>query len=99
MRRAAKAQATRPLPLTRYQEAPGSDEPYSERPGQLSDNCVRDVMTWNRMKALVKSRSKRGSWLEEIAEPAIGIYDVLIRVAKALHPAIKRILTSDATRY
>ena len=32
------------------------------------------------MKALVKSRAERGLWLEEIAEPAIGINDVLIRV-------------------
>ena len=32
------------------------------------------------MKALVKSKAERGLWLEEIAEPAIGINDVLIRV-------------------
>ncbi len=32
------------------------------------------------MKALVKSHAERGLWLEEIAEPAIGINDVLIRV-------------------
>jgi threonine 3-dehydrogenase len=32
------------------------------------------------MKALVKSRAERGLWLEETAEPAIGINDVLIRV-------------------
>jgi threonine 3-dehydrogenase len=32
------------------------------------------------MKALVKSRSERGLWLEEIAEPVIGINDVLVRV-------------------
>jgi len=32
------------------------------------------------MKALVKSRAERGLWLEEIAAPAIGINDVLIRV-------------------
>lgn len=32
------------------------------------------------MKALVKSRSERGLWLEEIPEPAMGINDVLIRV-------------------
>src|SRR3984957_6178741 len=32
------------------------------------------------MKALVKSRAERGLWLEDIAEPAIGINDVLIRV-------------------
>ena len=32
------------------------------------------------MKALVKSKEQPGLWLEEIAEPAIGINDVLIRV-------------------
>ena len=32
------------------------------------------------MKALVKSRAEQGLWLEEIAEPSIGINDVLIRV-------------------
>ena len=32
------------------------------------------------MKALVKSRAERGLWLEEIAEPSIGINDVLVRV-------------------
>jgi threonine 3-dehydrogenase len=32
------------------------------------------------MKALVKSCAERGLWLEEIAEPSIGINDVLIRV-------------------
>lgn len=32
------------------------------------------------MKALVKSRAERGLWLEDIAEPVIGINDVLIRV-------------------
>ena len=32
------------------------------------------------MKALVKSRAEQGLWLEEIAEPLIGINDVLIRV-------------------
>ena len=32
------------------------------------------------MKALVKSKSERGLWLEEIAEPAMGINDVLVRV-------------------
>ena len=35
-----------------------------------------------RMKALVKSKSERGLWLEDIPEPAIGINDVLIRVQK-----------------
>jgi threonine 3-dehydrogenase len=35
------------------------------------------------MKALVKSRSERGLWLEEIPEPTIGINDVLIRVQYA----------------
>ena len=32
------------------------------------------------MKALVKSKAERGLWLEDIAKPAIGINDVLIRV-------------------
>ena len=32
------------------------------------------------MKALVKSRSERGLWLEEVPEPEIGINDVRIRV-------------------
>ncbi len=32
------------------------------------------------MKALVKSRSERGLWLEEIPKPRFGINDVLIRV-------------------
>jgi threonine 3-dehydrogenase len=32
------------------------------------------------MKALVKSRSERGLWLEDVPEPRIGINDVLIRV-------------------
>ncbi len=32
------------------------------------------------MKALVKSKAERGLWMEDIAEPAIGINDVLIRV-------------------
>jgi len=32
------------------------------------------------MKALVKSKAERGLWLEEIAEPAMGINDVLVRV-------------------
>jgi threonine 3-dehydrogenase len=32
------------------------------------------------MKALVKSKAKRGLWLEEIDEPVIGINDVLVRV-------------------
>jgi threonine 3-dehydrogenase len=35
------------------------------------------------MKALVKSRSERGLWLEEIPEPSFGINDVLIRVQYA----------------
>jgi threonine 3-dehydrogenase len=34
------------------------------------------------MKALVKSQSAPGLWLEEIAEPRIGINDVLIKVRK-----------------
>jgi threonine 3-dehydrogenase len=33
-----------------------------------------------KMKALVKSKAEPGLWLEEIAEPKIGINDVLIRV-------------------
>jgi threonine 3-dehydrogenase len=32
------------------------------------------------MKALVKARAEKGLWLEDIAEPAIGINDVLIKV-------------------
>jgi threonine 3-dehydrogenase len=32
------------------------------------------------MKALVKSRGERGLWLDEIAEPVVGINDVLVRV-------------------
>jgi threonine 3-dehydrogenase len=32
------------------------------------------------MKALVKSRSERGLWLEDVPEPEVGINDVLIRV-------------------
>lgn len=32
------------------------------------------------MKALVKARAERGLWLENVAEPTIGINDVLIRV-------------------
>jgi threonine 3-dehydrogenase len=32
------------------------------------------------MKALVKSKSEVGFWLEDVSEPSIGIYDVLIRV-------------------
>jgi threonine 3-dehydrogenase len=32
------------------------------------------------MKALVKSKAERGLWLEEIAEPVMGINDVLVRV-------------------
>jgi threonine 3-dehydrogenase len=35
------------------------------------------------MKALVKSRAGQGLWLEDIAEPVIGINDVLIRVRYA----------------
>ncbi len=33
------------------------------------------------MKALVKSRSERGLWLDNVPEPVIGINDVLIRVS------------------
>jgi threonine 3-dehydrogenase len=32
------------------------------------------------MKALIKSKAERGLWLDDIAEPGIGINDVLIRV-------------------
>jgi threonine 3-dehydrogenase len=32
------------------------------------------------MKALVKAKAERGLWLQEIAEPKVGINDVLIRV-------------------
>jgi threonine 3-dehydrogenase len=35
------------------------------------------------MKALVKSKSEKGLWLEDIPEPEIGINDVLIRVRYA----------------
>ncbi len=34
------------------------------------------------MRALVKARSEPGLWLEDVAEPEIGINDVLIRVRK-----------------
>jgi threonine 3-dehydrogenase len=34
------------------------------------------------MKALVKSRSERGLWLEDVPEPEVGINDVLIRVER-----------------
>ncbi|MDQ3330613.1 MAG: L-threonine 3-dehydrogenase [Planctomycetota bacterium] len=34
------------------------------------------------MKALVKQRSEPGLWLKDIAEPAVGMNDVLIRVKK-----------------
>jgi threonine 3-dehydrogenase len=34
------------------------------------------------MKALVKSRSEQGLWLEDVPQPTIGINDVLIRVRK-----------------
>ena len=34
------------------------------------------------MKALVKSRAAEGLWLQDVAEPSIGINDVLIRVAR-----------------
>src|SRR2546423_7928985 len=35
------------------------------------------------MKALVKSRSERGLWLQDVPEPTIGINDVLIRIDRA----------------
>lgn len=34
------------------------------------------------MKAIVKSKAEEGLWLEDVAEPEIGINDVLIRVLK-----------------
>ncbi|MEJ2097820.1 MAG: L-threonine 3-dehydrogenase [Deltaproteobacteria bacterium] len=34
------------------------------------------------MKALVKARPEPGIWLQEVAEPAVGINDVLIRIYK-----------------
>src|SRR5438874_10176639 len=34
------------------------------------------------MKALVKSKSQRGLWLEDVPQPTIGINDVLIRIAR-----------------
>jgi threonine 3-dehydrogenase len=34
------------------------------------------------MKALVKAKAEKGLWLEDIAEPAVGINDVLIRVLR-----------------
>ena len=34
------------------------------------------------MKALVKSQSAPGLWLEDVPEPAIGINDVLIKVLR-----------------
>ena len=34
------------------------------------------------MKALVKSKSEDGLWLEDVPEPSIGINDVMIRVRK-----------------
>ena len=37
------------------------------------------------MKALIKSKAEQGLWLEEIAEPGIGINDVLIRVRYTGH--------------
>ncbi len=33
------------------------------------------------MKALVKRKSEPGLWLEEVEKPALGINDVMIRVA------------------
>ena len=35
------------------------------------------------MKALVKKKAKPGLWLDEVAEPGVGINDVLIRVDRA----------------
>ena len=34
------------------------------------------------MKALVKSRTEPGLWLEDVPEPSIGINDVLARVLR-----------------
>jgi threonine 3-dehydrogenase len=34
------------------------------------------------MKALVKARSEKGLWLQDVAEPEVGLNDVLIRVQK-----------------
>ena len=34
------------------------------------------------MRALVKAKPEEGLWLEDVAEPEIGINDVLIRVRK-----------------
>jgi threonine 3-dehydrogenase len=34
------------------------------------------------MKALVKSKSEPGLWLEDVPEPTVGINDVLIKVRK-----------------
>jgi len=34
------------------------------------------------LKALVKSRAEKGLWLEDVAEPEVGVNDVLIRVRK-----------------
>jgi threonine 3-dehydrogenase len=38
--------------------------------------------TASNMKALVKAKSERGLWLQDVPEPTIGINDVLIRVHK-----------------
>jgi threonine 3-dehydrogenase len=42
--------------------------------------CVQYVATT--MKALVKARSERGLWLQDVPEPQVGINDVLIKVRK-----------------
>ena len=34
------------------------------------------------MKALVKSKSERGIWMEDIPAPAVGHNDVLIKVSR-----------------
>ena len=46
---------------------------------ELNDSL--DFGDWTNLKALVKSRRSPGLWLEDVAEPAFGINDVLIRVS------------------
>src|ERR1700722_11388001 len=42
-----------------------------------------DIRQWSFMKALVKSKSEPGLWLEDIEAPRPGMNDVLIRVRRA----------------
>ena len=49
------------------------------------------------MKALVKSSSERGLWLEDVPEPEIGINDVLIRVLRPAFAAPICISTNGTT--